>query len=71
MTDSTGGRPKRRGHWAYWLLLIVIPFTMYVPLYNRVDPTFLGFPFFYWFQLAWIFVGAALTAVVYFLTERE
>jgi hypothetical protein len=28
-------------------------------------------PFFYWYQLAMILVGAALIAIVYFATESE
>lgn len=74
MTNSANGGPapeQRRGRWSYWLLLLVIPFTMYVPLYNRVEPTFIGFPFFYWYLLGWIFIGAALTAIAYFVTERK
>ncbi len=39
------------------------------PLYNRVAPTLLGIPFFYWFQLAWVLVSAVFTAVVYFATD--
>ena len=65
------GRGRNRGIWSYWLLLILIPLTMWVPLFNRVEPTFAGFPFFYWFQLAMIFVGAILTAIAYFVTERD
>ncbi|WP_297376056.1 DUF3311 domain-containing protein [Acidiferrobacter sp.] len=51
--------------WAY--LLLVIPFlgTLWVPLYNRVQPTVLGFPFFYWYQLAWVPVSVVLTGIVY------
>jgi hypothetical protein len=26
-------------------------------------------PFFYWYQLLWVIIGAALTAIVYFATE--
>ena len=37
--------------------------------YNRLEPVWLGIPFFYWFQLAWVLVGAVLTAVVYFATD--
>ena len=43
--------------------------VLYVPLYNRIEPTLFGFPFFYWFQLGWIFVSMIITAVVYFATE--
>ncbi len=48
-------------------LLLVIPFlgTLYDPLYNRVQPTVLGFPFFYWYQLAWVPVSVLLTGIVY------
>jgi hypothetical protein len=30
-----------------------------------------GIPFFYWYQLLWVLIGAALTAFVYFITERR
>ena len=30
-----------------------------------------GIPFFYWYQLLWVLIGAALTALVYFMTERR
>ena len=51
-----------------WLLLI--PFlVLWVPFYNRVEPTLFGFPFFYWFQLGWIFVSMIVTGYVYYATE--
>ena len=61
---------KKRGR-SWWYLLFVIQFAvaLWPPLYNKVDPTFLGMPFFYWFQLLWVFVSAALTGVVYFATD--
>jgi len=63
-------QPKRGG-WSWWYLIFIGLFlvSLWVPLYNRVDPTFIGLPFFYWFQLLLILVGAVLTAVVYFVTE--
>ncbi|HEY3884037.1 MAG TPA: DUF3311 domain-containing protein [Vicinamibacterales bacterium] len=39
--------------------------AIWVPLYNRVDPTLAGIPFFYWFQIAWVVVVAAATALAY------
>lgn len=30
-----------------------------------------GIPFFYWYQLLWVLIGAALNALVYFMTERR
>jgi uncharacterized membrane protein YhdT len=72
MADSSrGDSRRRRGRWSLWLLLIVLPLTMWVPFYNRVDPTLAGFPFFYWFQLLSIIIAAVLTALAYFVTERR
>ena len=28
-------------------------------------------PFFYWYQLLWVIIGAILTAIVYFATEAQ
>ena len=44
---------------------------MWVPLYNRVEPTLGGFPFFYWFLLLDIVIGAGLAALAYFATDDE
>ncbi|MCW2982789.1 MAG: hypothetical protein JWR63_359 [Conexibacter sp.] len=51
----------------WWYLLLAIPFAglLYPPLYARHDPELFGFPFFYWYQLAWVPVTALLTIVVY------
>lgn len=61
----------KRGGWSWWYLLFLIQFVLalWVPLYNRIEPTWMGVPFFYWFQLALIIVGAVLTAIVYFATR--
>lgn len=53
-----------------WLLLIP-NLIVWVPFYNRIEPQLFGFPFFYWFQLAWIFVSMVITAGVYFATEAR
>ena len=58
-------------HWSYWLLIAVCAVLFYVPFYNRVEPTLFGFPFFYWFQLGWIFVSMIVTAFAYFVTEQH
>jgi hypothetical protein len=60
---------RRRG----WYLLFVLPFvgTLLPPFYNRVTPTFVGLPFFYWYQLAWIPVTAALLGAVVLLTRDD
>ena len=61
----------RRG-WSWWYLLFVAESAviLWPPLYNRIEPTWMGIPFFYWFQLLWVIVGAAFTALVYFATDE-
>ncbi len=44
-----------------WLLLLPFLGLLYVPLYNRHDPVLFGFPFFYWYQLAWVPGGMLAT----------
>jgi hypothetical protein len=60
-----------RGSGWYWLLLLPFIGVLWVPFYNSIEPMWDGIPFFYWYQFLWIFISAALTAVVYFRTERE
>jgi Protein of unknown function (DUF3311) len=63
---------KRHNHaWSWWYVLLVLQFipALWVPFYNSAEPSVLGMPFFYWFQLALVFVSAAVTAVVYWATE--
>ena len=50
-----------------WHVALFIPFfvAICVPLYNRVEPTLFGIPFFYWFQTLWIVVAALVTALAY------
>ena len=62
---------QTRTGWSWWYLLFIIQFVLalWVPLYNKAEPSFIGIPFFYWFQLALVIVGAVLTAIVYFATD--
>jgi FtsH-binding integral membrane protein len=67
-----GNTPGRRPS-PLWYLLLVAPFVamFWVSSYNRVDPAWGGVPFFYWYQLLWIPIGAGLTLIVYFATRRS
>jgi hypothetical protein len=69
MTSKTP-RPSWRNYWPR--LLLVIPFVMalWVPSYNRIEPTLADVPFFYWYQLAWVLVGAAIVLAVYLIETR-
>ncbi len=64
-TRSTGSR------WAliYVLLTPAVVLPLWVSLYDREDPTFLGFPFYYWFQFALILLAVALTLPAYVLAK--
>jgi Protein of unknown function (DUF3311) len=61
---------SRRGRG--WYLLLILPFLglLYPPLYAKHDPELFGFPFFYWYQLAWVPLAAILTALVYKKVRR-
>lgn len=61
--------PKRRR----WInLLLIVPFIalLWVPFYNKVEPRVLGIPYFYAYQLAWVWIGAALNLIVYLVDRR-
>lgn len=65
MANPPGAR--RKFHPAYLLLLVTFAAMLSVPFYNRAEPVLLGVPFFYWYQLLWIPLGAVVIAIVYFL----
>jgi len=64
--------PVGQRGWSRWHLLLLIPFigVLWPPFYNKAEPFFVGIPFFYWYQLLWIILGAIVTAIVYFMTEE-
>ena len=64
-------KSKRKGFRPLYLLL-VLPYIamMWVPSYNRIEPEIAGVPFFYWYQLVWIVLGALLMLPIYFSEER-
>jgi hypothetical protein len=72
MDQPNTGRHGTRSAWSWWYLLFVIQFvaSLWVSSYNRIDPTWIGIPFFYWYQMLWVIIGAILTAIVYFATEE-
>ncbi len=53
------------------LLLVGIVVPLLVGTYDQIDPRLFGFPFFYWYQLLWVFVAAGLCALSYVLLKRE
>jgi len=64
------GRGKRSflaRYWPRFLLIIPLLLVAYVPFYNRIEPKLADIPFFYWYQLAAILIGAAVVVTVYLL----
>ncbi|WP_307872866.1 DUF3311 domain-containing protein [Paractinoplanes ovalisporus] len=61
-TLGEGRADKSRWH---WLLLVPIVLPLMPVIYNRVDPTLLGMPFFYWCQLGFAFLASGVIAFVH------
>ena len=57
--------PARPIAWARLLLIIPFIAVLWVPFYNSADPALYGVPFFYWYQLLWIILGAVIIGIVY------
>ena len=47
-------------------ILLLLPFIglLWLPFYNHPEPSLFGFPFFYWYQLAWVPVSSLITFLV-------
>ncbi|MCT4355361.1 DUF3311 domain-containing protein [Streptomyces sp. Je 1-79] len=54
-------------------LCLIAPFVamLWVSSYAKVEPTFAGIPFFYWYQMAWVLISTLLTMVAYALWNRD
>lgn len=54
-------------------LCLLAPFVsmLWVGSYDRIDPTFIGIPFFYWYQMLWVPLSTLLTCTAYILVRRE
>ena len=64
-------RRARKFHPVY--LWIVVPFValLWVPIFNRVEPTLFGIPFFYWYQALGTLLGAACIVPVYLHVQKQ
>jgi SSS family solute:Na+ symporter len=59
--------PGKVSRWPYILLLIPFVALLLPGTYARMEPMLLGFPFFYWYQILWVALGAMLTGTVFWL----
>ena len=60
-------RPRR----AAWNWLLLLPFLAlaFPVIYAKQEPSLFGFPFFYWYQFAWLIASGILTWIVYVATR--
>jgi Protein of unknown function (DUF3311) len=61
------GRAPNRSASRAWYLLLLPPYVglLWVPFYAKATPKLFGFPFFYWYQFAWVIGTALLTWIVF------
>ncbi|MFF5076644.1 DUF3311 domain-containing protein [Actinoplanes sp. CA-054009] len=60
--------PKPR---ALWLLAVPTAAPLMTPFVNRLEPAFLGVPFFYWYQFACAFLAIGVLTTVYLMTAEK
>ena len=63
--------PRWKFHPVYLFLALPFVCLLWVPLYNHIEPTLLGIPFFYWYQMLWTVLGALCIVPVYLHEERR
>src|SRR3954454_12870198 len=80
--DAPDRAPDERGTDPRWrlsptkilvgvILLVAIVLPLLVGTYASVEPRLFGFPFFYWYQLLWVFIAAGLCGLSSLLLKRE
>jgi hypothetical protein len=62
---AANDKPTRRR--SRWVLLLILPYLglCFPQIYARSLPVLWGFPFFYWYQFAWVIGASELLAIVY------
>jgi hypothetical protein len=66
-----GGKPRARFRVVHLLLILPFIALLWVPFYDRAEPALAGIPFYYWYQMLWIFLGALVLLPVYLAEERD
>jgi hypothetical protein len=68
---ATPVKPIPRPRSRVWLLLALPYLGLCFPgIYARATPALLGFPFFYWYQFAWVIATSCLLGLVYLKQRR-
>lgn len=68
-----GSPQSKRTARQWWYLLFVCQYVavLWPPFYNTIEPTWMGLPRFYWYQLLWVVISAVLTGIVYLATTTH
>ena len=63
----------RTGRSRLWYVLLLAPWValVWVGYYATSKPKLFGFPFFYWYQFAWVPLTALITWAVYLVTRER
>lgn len=71
--DPEGKPPTVTPVRVFIALCLIAPFVamLWVSSYAKIDPTFIGIPFFYWYQMLWVLISTALTMTAYKLWQRD
>lgn len=72
MASEVHPEKKRRRMTTPVVLMLLLPYAglCFPGLYARATPVLLGFPFFYWYQFAWVVLTSALLFAVYRRLKR-
>ncbi len=57
--------------WVYLLLLLPLIAYLWVLFYAKRDPSWMGIPFFYWYQTVWIALTTGTMGISYALLHRK
>jgi len=63
--SAANAKPTQRRSRRVLLLLLPYLGLCFPQIYARSTPALWGFPFFYWYQFAWVIGASALLAIVY------
>jgi hypothetical protein len=71
MKPSTPSPSRSKAAFNPWYLLLILPYLglCFPGFYARATPAFFGFPFFYWYQFAWVGLASLLIGIVYKKTK--
>ena len=67
MTSTDKTPPAQKKRMSPWTLLLILPYLglCFPQFYARATPALWGFPFFYWYQFAWVVLASLIMGLVY------